>query len=85
MFKHFVMQTTIKKWGNSLAVRISATLARESGISEGTIVDITPENKNLVIRPLRKRYVLSELLDKVCDENRHEEIETGGIKGKEVW
>ena len=79
------MQTTVQKWGNSLAVRISVALARESGISEGTIVDIIPENHKLVIKPLKKKYSLSELLDKMNETNRHEEIETGPNTGKEIW
>jgi antitoxin MazE len=79
------MQTTVQKWGNSLAVRISVALARESGISEGTMVDIIPENHKLVIQPLKKKYSLSELLEKINSGNLHKEIETGAIKGNEVW
>ena len=37
------MVTKIQKWGNSLGVRIPKSFAREAGITEGTLVDISPE------------------------------------------
>lgn len=79
------MQTTVQKWGNSLAVRISAALARETGIAEGTEVDIFHENQKLIILPLKRKYMLHELLEKMNDSNLHKEIETGSNIGNEVW
>jgi antitoxin MazE len=79
------METTIKKWGNSLAVRIPGIFSRQSGITEGTEVEIKVENGSLVITPVKRKYTLKELLDQVNDSNLHSEVDTGEVKGNEIW
>ena len=80
------MVTKIQKWGNSLGLRIPKSFAREANIEEGSSVDISLERDRLVIKPIRvTQYKLSELLSKVTEDNRHEEISTGNALGKEVW
>jgi antitoxin ChpS len=56
----------VQKWGNSLALRIPVPILRGLGIGEGQAVELTVEHGALVVRPQRKRYVLSELLAQ-CD------------------
>lgn len=80
------MVTKIKKWGNSLGLRIPKSFAKEAGVEEGSAVDLFLEGDRLVIQPLRnERYQLSELLSKVREDNLHEEISTGDAVGREVW
>ncbi|MEQ1857658.1 MAG: AbrB/MazE/SpoVT family DNA-binding domain-containing protein [Longimicrobiales bacterium] len=75
----------ISKWGNSLGLRIPAPFARETGIDEGTEVDIALDGGRIIITPPGPRYTLDALLDGVTPENVHEGVETGPRRGAEVW
>ncbi len=79
------MKTTIRKWGNSLAVRLPLSVTRELNIEDGATVSLVIENNALTIRPARKRYELAELLKGVSPEMRRGETDWGSAKGKEVW
>lgn len=79
------MLARISKWGNSLALRIPAPFARETGIDEGTDVDIALDDGRIVITPPGPRYTLDALLDGVTAENVHGEVDTGPRRGAEVW
>ena len=80
------MVTKIKKWGNSLGLRIPKSFAKEAGVEDGSDVDISLEEDRIVIRPLQRgRYHLSDLLSRVRDDNLHEEISTGDAVGREAW
>ena len=79
--------TAIKKWGNSLAVRIPAHLAQQLNLRENTPVDYAILDGSLVIKPVsdRETYSLRHLLDGVTAENIHDETDTGTYVGKEIW
>lgn len=80
------MSANIAKWGNSLAIRIPQNIAREINITEGSVVDFIVKDGNLTIKPKkRKRYSLSELVNQITPENRHDEIDSGVAMGNEVW
>ena len=80
------MQTRIQKWGNSLGLRIPKSCATEAGVEAGSVVDVSVENGELVVKPSRPlRYRLDELLDGVSAGNVHGEVETGDGQGGEVW
>ena len=80
------MQTQVKKWGNSLALRIPKPLAEQLAIKNDTEVEILIEDGQLMIRPLPEQTVtLEALLAQITDENLHDEIETGTAVGGEVW
>lgn len=79
------MLIRVRKWGNSLALRIPALLARESGIDDGTEVDVALDGGRLVITPPRPPYSLEALLDGVTDENVHRVVDTGPRRGVEAW
>jgi antitoxin MazE len=85
MFIHKRMQTTVQKWGNSLAIRIPGIFSKETGLKAGLAVEIFVENENIVIKPFHKKYSLSELLDQVNENNIHYEINSGEPKGREIW
>ena len=71
------MVTKIRKWGNSLGLRIPKSFAVEADIDEGSEVDIAIQEGKLVITPSQKpRYELADLLAKVSKKNLHEEIDT---------
>ena len=80
------MESHIRKWGNSLALRIPKALAVEAGITEGSLVEVDLDGGGLSVRVVRTEgYSLDDLLAGVTPQNRHSEIETGRSVGREVW
>ena len=80
------MHLHIKKWGNSLALRIPKSFALEANVEEGSTVDIAFKNGKLVVTPISEdTYSLEGLLDKVTKKNIHKETVTGEAVGQEVW
>lgn len=65
---------TLKRWGNSLAVRIPANIASEVEFSEGQEVDVQVEDGQVLVRPYsairrfsRERY-RQQLRDATLDQ-----------------
>ena len=80
------MQTKIKKWGNSLALRIPKLLASDANLKINKTVDISIDKGSIIITPIsEKEYSLEKLLKKVNKNNLHKEIGTGSPVGKEIW
>ena len=80
------MQTRIQKWGNSLGLRIPRSFAAEAQVEEGATVDLSVENGQLLVRPLRvRKYSLDGLLRRVSRRNLHGEVATGRAVGREAW
>jgi antitoxin MazE len=79
------MKTTVQKWGNSLAIRIPRNISRDTKVTEGSSVDVTVDNGNIILSPSANQYSLKELLKKVKEENIHSEISTGDRMGGEIW
>jgi len=79
------MQTTIQKWGNSLAIRIPKSFASETKINNGTEVDLLIKNNQLIIAPIiKEEYTLDAFLSEINDSNIHNEIDFGEPLGKEL-
>ena len=78
------MEATVQKWGNSLGIRIPNLIVRELSLKNGSVVDINDNGSEIIIKPIKKSR-LSELLEKINDENIHQEIETTGPVGNEIW
>lgn len=80
------MNIKIAKWGNSYAVRIPKGILNDSGLKQGSLVNIISEKGGLSLRPIKKKvYSLKELVKKITPENRHEEVDWGGPVGNEIW
>ena len=78
------MEAVVKKWGNSLGIRIPNLIARDFSLKDGSFVTIKNKGNEIIIKPLRKNR-LSEMLDQINKQNLHEEIKTTGPVGKEIW
>ena len=78
------MEAVIKKWGNSLGIRIPNLIVRELSLKDGSFVDINDNGDEIVIKPLRKNN-LSEMLSLINEQNVHEEIKSTGPVGNEIW
>ena len=79
------MKTKIKKWGNSLALRIPKALAEDSHLYIGSTVDVSVQNDSLVVKSIDEKYTLENLVSKISKENVHNEVETYKSMGKEIW
>jgi len=79
------METRVKMWGNSLALRIPRPLAEEVGLYEDSPVELSLEEGRLIIRPISEpQYALEVLLAQVTPENLHGEVDTGEVVGSEA-
>ncbi|MCL2180339.1 MAG: AbrB/MazE/SpoVT family DNA-binding domain-containing protein [Treponema sp.] len=78
------MEAVVKKWGNSLGIRIPNLIVRELSLKDGSHVDINDRGKEIIITPIQKNK-LSEMLNAINDQNLHAEIDTAGPVGKEIW
>jgi antitoxin MazE len=79
------MNTQVGKWGNSLAVRIPGTYAKELDLAEGVELEVTRVDGGLLLRLPKHRYTLAELLAQVTPENIHGETDWGSAVGREAW
>ena len=80
------MRATVRKWGNSAAVRIPASILQATRLDLNESVDVREEAGRIVIAPVRKKtYVLGDLLKGITSKNRHEAIDFGSALGKEAW
>ena len=80
------MQTQIKKWGNSLALRIPKSFALNANLRQDEMVDLSIDKDRIIITPIsEKEYSLDELLEVITEDNLHSEIDAGKPMGKEIW
>jgi antitoxin MazE len=80
------VKATVRKWGNSAAVRIPASIMQATSLVLDDPVDVREEAGRIVIEPIRKRtYNLGELLRGITPKNQHESTDFGAALGKEAW
>lgn len=79
------MNTRVGKWGNSLAVRIPGTYAKELRLKDGMELEVTRLEDGLLLRPRQREYTLEAMLDQVTPENIHGETDWGKAIGREAW
>ncbi|MFC0811003.1 AbrB/MazE/SpoVT family DNA-binding domain-containing protein [Paracoccus panacisoli] len=80
------MNVTVKKWGNSAALRIPAALLDAAGLAVDQPVSLHEENGRLIIEAIRpETYDLEQLLAGITSDNRHEGVEFGAAVGREAF
>jgi antitoxin MazE len=80
------MRGSVKKWGNSAAVRIPAAVLEATRVQVDEEVDIREEAGRIVIEPVREKvYKLDELVKGINKDNIHEAVDFGPPQGKEAW
>ncbi len=78
------MKTSVIIWGNSMAVRIPALVAKDLQIRDGAILDISVDAGKIILKPEKKSLGdLNKLLSKVNSSNIHGEADAGKSVGKE--
>ena len=80
------MRVTVKKWGNSAAVRLPTSIMKATQLEVDEVVEVREDRGRIVIEPIKpKKYQLSELLKGITDKNQHREIDSGPAVGGEIW
>lgn len=79
------MRLPVRRWGNSLAIRLPRGIALDVSLTEGSEVEVTVENGRVILTPTRGPGSLASLLDQVTDANRHGEFDAGAPVGGELW
>ena len=80
------MRVTVKKWGNSAAVRLPASVMQATQLELDEVVEVREDRGRIVIERIRpKKYELSELLEDITNKNQHREIDFGQAVGGEIW
>ncbi len=86
------MAQAIKKWGNSLAVRIPAAFAEQLHWDENTEVELSVSDGKLITQAVNSFdlsdipvYDLNELLAQMQPGMSHTEADWGAPVGNEVW
>jgi antitoxin MazE len=78
------MKAVVKKWGNSLGLRLPGNLTGELHIKDGSTLELLVEDGKIILLP-KKKSSLRDKLKLITDENIHEEVNTGKIVGNEIW
>ena len=80
------MEARIRKWGNSLALRIPQSLATQVGLKLDATVEMIPRGEELDIALVKlPDSELDVLLAGVTESNLHAEVDTGPAVGGEAW
>ncbi|MFA5139247.1 MAG: AbrB/MazE/SpoVT family DNA-binding domain-containing protein [Elusimicrobiota bacterium] len=80
------MTTIVQKWGNSLALRLPSSLAKDVHLRQGSVVEVNVEEGKMVLTPKgQRRFSLSKLLKGITKDNRHSEQDWGKPTGQETW
>ena len=80
------MNTRVRRWGDSLAIRIPKTFAEEVGLQANDEVEITLCDGQIVVIARKTRSCsLEQLLEAITAENRPSEWDMGSAAGNEGW
>jgi antitoxin MazE len=80
------MKMLVKKWGNSAAVRIPASVMAAASLDLDQVVDVREEGGRVVIEPIKADPCeLGALLDQMRPETFPEEADFGPAQGREMW
>lgn len=79
------MRLQVKKWGNSAAVRIPASILAAAAMHIDQAVDVREEGGRIVIEPIAVLvFKLSALLAQMDPATFHDGVEFGPVVGQEI-
>lgn len=80
------MKVVVKKWGNSAALRLPASLMDAVSLQIDQAVELRAERGHIVLEPLREQeYDLDSMLAAITPENQHASVDFGTPIGKEMF
>ncbi len=75
----------MRKWGNSIGVRIPAGILTEVNLSAEKKVEVRAEAGRIIIEPIiETQETLAQLLSQITADNLHGEVDFGDPVGKEL-
>lgn len=79
------METVIRKWGNSPALRLPTAVLKEAGYQLEQKVDLVVSRGRIIIQPSKRvEYDLDALVSGIHAGNTHGEVSFGGPVGNEA-
>lgn len=79
------MKLLVKRWGNSLAVRLPKEVATRAELGEGSGLTLEMKGNAIVLTPDRRRPSLNELLADYERAGAQPELDWGESQGSEEW
>ena len=82
------MVTRIQKWGNSQGLRLPKQVLEDAHLSLGDDVDVTVQDGLIIIAPARRvrgKQSLKDLVSRIPEDYKVEEVDWGEPVGREVW
>lgn len=80
------MESVIRKWGNSPALRLSSSLMKEAKLSIDQKVSVKVHRNRIIIEPLAApEYKIEDLVAGINESNLHSETDVGAPVGREIW
>jgi antitoxin MazE len=80
------VRVAVRKWGNSLGVRIPKALADQAGISNGSALELVADGHRLVATPIEDAPTLDDMVAGITPQNRHGEVDAPRSQvGREAW
>ena len=81
-----MMEIKVKKWGNSLGLRIPQAIANQIKIQDGSRINLVLKNNKIELIPVAsEEYQLNDLVELISESNLHTDISSGQPQGKEIW
>jgi antitoxin MazE len=77
------MKTVVRKWGDSLGIRIPSLLVKEFNLRNGSSVDVREDGGRLVIVP--GKLNLADMLEQIVPGEIPTFVETETPVGEEEW
>jgi antitoxin MazE len=77
------MQAYIRKWGNSLGLRIPLRWAKQLNLHQGSAVILEIDQDRIIIQP--PKYCLETMLSEITAKNQHHPILDDDKTGNEEW
>jgi antitoxin MazE len=79
-------EAKVKKWGNSLAVRIPQRVVDELGLRDDTDIEIKSNGTTITLRLISPgELTLESMLEGITPEEVHGEFDLGTDVGAERW
>ncbi len=80
------MTTKVRKWGNSLAVRIPDEFAESLDLTDGSVIGFKQSGDKIILTKAKPKYTLEDMLKGITKKNIHKLVfPDDRPKGKEIW
>ena len=79
-------EVKLKKWGNSLAVRLPKEITSNVDLHENSTVRLDISNGSIIATPVKEaKITLDSILENITPENYGKVIDFNDPVGKEIW